>query len=79
MGKSTVRKDCFAYNSNKKECNALTTIDCEGCDFYKTKSQFKKEQAKARKHVLSLDRDIRNHIIDSYYNGSMERFKGECE
>lgn len=65
--------NCFAYKN--ENCSALTIKDCQGCVFYKSKSQFRKEQAKARKHVLSLEWDIRNHIIDRYYNGSMERFK----
>ena len=40
-----VMKDCFAYNSEKKDCNALKALYCkyERCKFYKPK---KKENKK---------------------------------
>lgn len=34
-----VKKDCFAYNDIKNNCNALKELYCvkENCKFYKTK------------------------------------------
>lgn len=37
-----MKKDCFAFVS-KYKCNALISIDCKNCRFYKTKQQLKKE------------------------------------
>lgn len=41
------KKDCFAYKS-KYKCNALITIDCTNCRFYKTKEQWRKEKQNAK-------------------------------
>lgn len=32
-----IKKDCFAYNDRKKECTALTQLECrtKECRFYK--------------------------------------------
>lgn len=37
-----MKQDCFAFIS-KYKCNALITIDCKNCRFYKTKKQYEKE------------------------------------
>ena len=37
-----MKKGCFAFIS-KYKCNALVTIDCQGCRFYKTKKQYEEE------------------------------------
>ncbi len=63
-------KDCFAHKRNS--CTALKVKDCEGCGFYKTKEQFKRDQQRAMKRILSLDDEQREHIINTYYNGQME-------
>jgi hypothetical protein len=42
-----MKKDCFAFVS-KYKCNALVTIDCKNCRFYKTKEQWRKEKENAK-------------------------------
>lgn len=42
------RKDCFAYHKYKTgfvKCNALKVICCDGCNFYRTKSDYSKNVA----------------------------------
>lgn len=41
------KKDCFAYK-NQYKCNALVTIDCTNCRFYKSKEQWRKEKQNAK-------------------------------
>lgn len=38
-----VKKDCFAYDGRKKNCNALNELMCkkEKCKFYKPKNEKK--------------------------------------
>lgn len=42
------KTDCFAFiprgNEGAGKCNALVKISCEGCKFYKTKSDFEEEE-----------------------------------
>ena len=33
-----MKKECFAFSSIHR-CNALSTLDCENCRFYKTKNK----------------------------------------
>lgn len=42
-----VKKDCFAYNTERKKCEVLAWTYCifeEKCAFYKTKEQVEKER-----------------------------------
>lgn len=46
------KKDCFAYNTTRKRCEALTWTYClfeETCKFYKTKEQLAKEEKERKK------------------------------
>jgi hypothetical protein len=65
-------KDCFAYKNNK--CTILKSNKCEGteCGFYKTKDEFKLGQKKALERILSLDKQKRDYIIETYYGGKIE-------
>ena len=63
-------KDCFAHKRNS--CTALKVKDCEGCGFYKTKEQFKRDQQRAMKRILSLDDEQREHIINTYFYVQLE-------
>ena len=57
-------KDCFAYKNNR--CTALIVKNCEGCNFYKTKEKAEEGRAKAIGRLMSLNKDIRAHIIQKY-------------
>lgn len=65
-------KNCFAYKNNK--CSILELRKCEGtdCGFYKTHEEFKLGQKKALERILSLDKDKRDYIIETYYGGKIE-------
>lgn len=42
------KKDCFAfkrYSSGYIQCSALTHIQCYGCKFYRTRSDYNKNVA----------------------------------
>ena len=57
---------CFADRNG--ECSALKIKDCDGCKFYKTKKEAERGRRYSLLRVLSLDEDIRGHIIDKYYS-----------
>lgn len=59
-------KECFAMVD--KRCSALTVTDCEDCVFYKTKEEAKRGRKKALLRVLTLEEDIKDHIIDKYFD-----------
>lgn len=63
-------KDCFAYKNNR--CTALIVKNCEGCNFYKTKDQQVKDKEKAMERILSLDKEVVDHINQTYYKGKLE-------
>lgn len=44
-----IKKDCFAYSVEHRECKALTKVFCkeENCKFYKTKEEFLKSKKEA--------------------------------
>ncbi|MFU0824078.1 hypothetical protein [Clostridium sp.] len=65
-------KNCFAYKN--KRCIILKSNRCEGtdCGFYKTKEEFKLGQKKALERILSLNKDKRDYIIETYYGGKIE-------
>lgn len=44
-----MNKDCFAYKNG--HCDALYSVDCTGCKFYKTVKQHKKDVAKAKRNL----------------------------
>jgi len=64
-------KDCFAYKN--RGCTILKVNKCQGpeCPFYKTKGQYKLDQKKAMKRILSLDKELQVHINETYYSGKM--------
>lgn len=56
---SGVKKECFAWNDKKWQCDVLNEIVCrhkDSCSFYATKEQHKLKQAQANvarlKHQL---------------------------
>lgn len=57
-------KDCFAYTH--RGCRALKVKNCEGCNFYKTKEEAEASRIKAMGRIMSLDKDKRDHIIETY-------------
>ena len=59
-------QECFAYKN--KRCIALTVTKCEGlnCSFYKTKEEAEASRNKARERIMSLDKEKRDHIIETY-------------
>ncbi|MBC8580166.1 hypothetical protein [Zhenhengia yiwuensis] len=57
-------KNCFAIKRGK--CTALKYKVCEGCSFYKTKAQLKKEQEKTRRRIAQLDNHTQAYITDKY-------------
>jgi hypothetical protein len=61
-------KDCFAMKNGV--CGALTVIRCDGCVFYKTKAQFKRDEKAARLRLRLLDADTQDYIAEKYYGGS---------
>ncbi|MBZ4669576.1 MAG: hypothetical protein JG775_2731 [Defluviitaleaceae bacterium] len=65
-------KECFAYKN--KKCSILKSNKCEGidCGFFKTKEEFKLGQKKALERILSLDKDKRDYINETYYGGKIE-------
>lgn len=63
-------RDCFAYR--RGSCTALKVKKCVGCNFYKTKEQFRRDQQRAMERILSLDAEQREHIINTYYKGLLE-------
>jgi hypothetical protein len=69
-------ENCFAYKN--KRCTILKSNKCEGtdeeteCRFYKTEEEFKLGQKKAIERILSLDKDKRDCIIETYYGGKIE-------
>lgn len=44
-----VRKDCFAYNEEHKDCNALRELYCrkEECKFYKHRCEVNNKETEA--------------------------------
>jgi hypothetical protein len=69
-------KDCFAYTS--RGCKALKVRNCEGCSFYKTIEETEAGRIKAMERIMSLDKDERDHIIETYYGGKMGGYLDEC-
>lgn len=66
------KRDCFAYKN--KRCKILKLRKCKGtdCGFYKTEEEFKLGQKKALERILSLDKEKRDYIIETYYGGKIE-------
>lgn len=70
-------EDCFANYRGK--CIIFKSGKCEGmdCGFYKTKEQQLRDRKKSRQRILSLDEDVKKHIVDKYYQGKMELLEEE--
>ena len=58
---------CFAYTD--RGCKALKVRNCNGCVFYKTKEEAEEGRKKAIERIMSLDKDKRAHIIETYKLG----------
>lgn len=58
--------DCAFKNNNK--CSALTTMQCEGCNFYKTREQVIEGRLKAAKRIESLPKATQKKIRRKYYS-----------
>lgn len=57
-------EDCFAYTN--RGCKALKVRNCEGCSFYKTKEVAEAGRIKVMERIMSLDKNKREHIIETY-------------
>ena len=60
------RRDCFAYNRIKNDCNALSKLDCKDCKFYKTADNVKRKEKFQEylikvKHNFEMDLAIENN------------------
>ncbi len=55
---------CFAYTD--RWCKALKVKECEDCSLFKTKGEAEEGRKKAIERVMSLDKDKRDHIIETY-------------
>lgn len=55
---------CFA--ENKGRCMALKVKNCNGCVFYKTKDEAEEGRNKAIERIMSLDKEKRDYIIETY-------------
>lgn len=58
---------CFADKA-EDYCSALKEKECDGCPFFKTVAQAKKDRAKALQRIESLDLETRTYIYDKYFN-----------
>ena len=48
-----IKKDCFAYNDKKNECNACKDLECRNCAFYKESKRYIYEKAKTEYRISS--------------------------
>lgn len=55
------KKDCFAYNEEKDECNACKDLKCNECAFYREKQEYLESIKNLRKRISNeQNRDLRN-------------------
>ena len=66
MKKTDKQEPCFAMVD--KRCSALTVTKCKGCGFYKTREDARRGRKKALLRIQSLDEDIKDHIVDKYFD-----------
>ena len=70
-------QDCFAYKvketavrnnrtSKTIECVALNVMECEGCNFYKTREQHETDKKKALIRIMGMDLCEREGIMSRY-------------
>ena len=71
-----MKKDCFGFGENG--CRILVKTDCDGCSFYKSKADSKKELEKINKRISTLPKETQQYIAGRYYKGTMPWRKG-CE
>lgn len=62
--------NCFAYKN--RECIALKETKCKDCNFYKTKKEVEEGRKKAIERIKSLDKETRERINETYYDGKLE-------
>lgn len=81
-----IKTNCFAYNTTKKKCVALTEIACEGCSFYKTRRKQNEQinkygwldgnryQAETESALVCLEDDniFANYLVVAKYYGISE-------
>lgn len=48
------RTDCFAYDSRKNQCTALTVSSCADCPFYKSAEQETNELKKVARRLAMM-------------------------
>ena len=66
-----------AFDAGKKRCSALKSKECQGCRFYKTAEELIEGHEKAMNRLITLDRELLNHIKRKYY--TTKHFKTEYE
>ena len=66
MKKTSKPEPCFAMVD--KKCSALTVTDCQDCGFYKTREEVKRGRKMALLRILTLEEDIKDYIIDKYFD-----------
>lgn len=49
------------------KCVALTTKECEGCNFRKTQAEIEKGRKKAKKRFNSLPEELQTYIKEKYF------------
>lgn len=57
---------CFADKA-EDYCSALKEKECDGCPFFKTVEQAKKDREKALLRINSLDQETKTKIYDKYF------------
>lgn len=57
-------KCAFEHGRN---CMALTQKTCEGCSFFKTKTEAENGRKRAKIRIASLSEDERAYIMGKYY------------
>lgn len=53
-----IKTDCFAYNAEKKECNACRDLNCRNCKFYKEKSKYYAERTKRTTRITLTEKSF---------------------
>lgn len=55
--------------SSRGKCSALNTIDCSGCNFFKTPHEVAIGRSNALKRLRRLPEEQQQYIADKYYYG----------
>jgi hypothetical protein len=65
-----IKRECFAFAEDK--CSALKALECDGCNFYKSRERAHQDQQKVFRRIKGLHRQARVNIIELYYRGNMK-------